>query len=116
MDSKLNNYRNDRLKKKLPVESQILSCAKEELAIKRKLVDQMESFESNYSENMSRISNNMEKLTSTISEGLTMLQHLVVAPASIAQYPYHHQYPAPTYSQSSSAQSYPFNIVEPDSP
>ena len=48
------------MKRKLPVETQLLACAREELAIKKRLVDQMDSFEIEYSENMTKLSANME--------------------------------------------------------
>lgn len=60
LDSKLNNYKQEKLKRKLPVDTQILSCAQEELQIKRQIVDKMDKMDEKYAENMERMSNNME--------------------------------------------------------
>ena len=38
-------YKHERMKRKLSVDAQLLSCAQEELAIKKKLVEQMDTFE-----------------------------------------------------------------------
>ena len=48
LDNKLSTYKYERMKRKLPVDTQLLSCAQEELALKRKLVEQMDSFEKQY--------------------------------------------------------------------
>ncbi len=77
LDAKLSNFKQEKLKRKLPVDSQLLSCAQEELRIKRKLVDQMDRMEKQYSKNMSRLSTNMEKLTNSIANGFSILQNLV---------------------------------------
>ena len=86
LDSKLKNYKQERLKRKLPVDAQLLSCAQEELAIKRRLMEQMEGMEKQYSENMSRLSANMEKLTDSISSGFSML-HMLIGQQPMYPYP-----------------------------
>ena len=60
LDGKLAGYKYERMKRKLPVDTQLLSCAKEELAIKKRLVDQMENFEMQYSAHISKLSDNLE--------------------------------------------------------
>ena len=86
------------MKQKLPVDAQLLSCAHKELAIK-KLVEQMDTFEKQYSESMTKLSDNMEKLTNSISEGFSVLKHFMI-PLPPAPYAYqgNHQFP-PMYSQ-----------------
>ena len=42
LDEKLKNYKQEKLKCKLPVDTQLLCCAKEELKIKKRLVKQMD--------------------------------------------------------------------------
>ncbi len=102
LDGKLNNYRHDRMKRKLPVDTQLLSCAQEELAVKKKLVDQMDKFEKQYSETMTKLSDNMEKLNNSISEGFSVLKHLVISPPpSPYSYQGHHQYPPTMYTSMS---------------
>ena len=69
LDNKLSAYKHKRMKRKLPVDAQQLSCAQEELAIKRKLVEQMDTFEKKYSETMTTLSSHMDKLANSISDG-----------------------------------------------
>lgn len=105
LDSKLKNYKQEKLKRKLPVDAQLLSCAQEELSIKRRLMEQMEGMEKQYSENMSRLSTNMEKLTDSISSGFSMLQHMLAGQQPM--YPY----PPPPQPQSNCFQSFPLSYA-----
>ena len=43
LDSRLKKYKQDKLKRKLPVDMQLLSCVQEKLGIKRRLVENMEN-------------------------------------------------------------------------
>ena len=45
LDGKRSMYKHEQMKRKLSVDAQLLSCAQEELAIKKKLVEQMDTFE-----------------------------------------------------------------------
>ena len=47
LDEKLTNYKQEKLKCKLPVDTQLLCCAKEELKIKKRLVEQMDDMDRN---------------------------------------------------------------------
>ena len=91
LDAKLTGYKREKMKRKLPVDTQLLACAREELAIKKRLVDQMDSFEKQYSDNMTKLSTNMEKLSNSITEGFSMLKHLIAPPHP--SYMYMYQYP-----------------------
>ena len=42
LDTQLKNYKQEKMKRKLPVDSQMLCCAQEKLKIKRRLVEQMD--------------------------------------------------------------------------
>ena len=95
LDGKLAGYKYERMKRKLPVDTQLLSCAKEELAIKKRLVDQMENFETQYSAHISKLSDNMEKLSNTIADGFSLLKHLVVPQQRPYQYHPHSVYNPP---------------------
>lgn len=91
LDSKLKNYK---LKRKLPVDSQILSCAQKELQIKRRIVEKMDKMDEKYAENMEKMSNNMEKLTQSISDGLSLLKQAMTSP----QYPPPNMYHTSAYN------------------
>ena len=71
LDGKLSTYKHEQMKRKLPVDTQLLWCAQEELAIK-KLVEQMDTFQKQYSETMTKLLDNMDKLTNSISEGFSV--------------------------------------------
>ena len=64
----LKNYKQQKMKRKLPVDTQLLGCAQEELKIKRQLVEQMDKMDQMYGENMDKMSRNMEKITESIAD------------------------------------------------
>jgi len=53
------------------VDTQLLTCAKEDISLKKKLVDQMDQMDKIHNEHMQKLSNNMEKLTSSITAGFS---------------------------------------------
>ena len=78
LDDKLKNYKQEKMKRKLPVDTQLLGCAQEELKIKRQLVKQMDKMDQRYAENMDKMSRNMEKLTESIADGFALLKQLMM--------------------------------------
>ena len=76
----LSSYKQEKLKGKLPVDTQLLTCAKEDISITKKLVDQMDQMDKLHNEHMQKLSNNMEKLTSLITTGFSLLQGLLYPP------------------------------------
>ena len=56
LGAKLSNYKQEKLKRKLPVDSQLLNCAKEDIQLKKKLIDQMDRMDKQHSENMNKLS------------------------------------------------------------
>ncbi|MCH9716473.1 MAG: hypothetical protein K0U52_05230 [Gammaproteobacteria bacterium] len=77
LDEKLKTYRHDKMKQKLPVDSQMLGCAQEELAIKRQQVEQVDKMDQRYAETMDKMSQNMKKLTSSIADGFLLLKQMM---------------------------------------
>lgn len=94
LNDKLKNFRQEKLKRKLPVDAQLLDCAKEELAVKKQLVDQMHAMDREYSENMTKLSNNMENLTNSIADGFALLRTLLIRQPQ----PMYPSYPPSMYS------------------
>ena len=87
LDEKLSNYKQEKLKRKLPVDSQL---AKEEIEVKKKrLLDQMDRMDMQYNENMSKLSGNMDRLTSSIVDGFALLRGLLL-PQQPAYHPQQH--------------------------
>ena len=77
LGAQLNDYKQAKLKRKLPVDSQLPNCAKEDVQLKKKLIDQMEQMDRLYNGHMKKLSANMEKLTSLITTGFSLLQGLL---------------------------------------
>ena len=50
LGAQLSSYKQEKLKRKLPVDSQLLNCAKEDLVLKKKLVDQMDQIDQLHNE------------------------------------------------------------------
>jgi len=48
LDGKLRNYKHEKMKRKLPVDTQLLNCAQEELAIKKRLLEQVDKMDQRY--------------------------------------------------------------------
>ena len=65
------------MKRKLPVDAQILGCAQEELVIKRWLVEQVDKMDQKYADTMDKMSQNMEKLTNSIADGFVLLKQMM---------------------------------------
>jgi hypothetical protein len=54
LNEKLKNYKHNKMKRKLPVDVQLLGCAQEELTIKKRLVEQVDRMNQRYAKNMRR--------------------------------------------------------------
>ena len=80
LGAQLNDYKQVKLKRKLPVDTQLLNCAKEDVQLKKKLIDQMDQMDRLHNEHMKKLSANMEKLTSSITTGFSLLQGLLYTP------------------------------------
>ena len=89
LDEKLSNYKQEKLKRKLPVDSQL---AKEEIEVRKRLLDQMDRMEMQYNENMSKLSANMDRLTNSIADGFALLRGLL-----LPQQPAYHSQQHPMY-------------------
>ena len=58
LDNKLNNYKQEKLKRKLPKDGQLLEYAKEDIEMKKQLVNHIEIMEEHYQDNMAKMSAN----------------------------------------------------------
>ena len=92
LSGQLHSYRHQKLKRKLPADMQLLECAQQDLAVKRSLVFQMNEMVKMFMANMTQMSANMDKLTSTISDGFALLRGLLLPQHTQPMYgtlPYH---------------------------
>ena len=78
LNSKLATHKQEKLKRKIPVENQLSNCAQEDLKVKKQLLERMESTDKEYSVNMSKLSSNIEKLTNSIADGFALLRQVML--------------------------------------
>ena len=80
------DYRQKKLKRKLPMDAQLLECAQEELSVKKVMLDRMEKMDKQYMETMDRLSKNMETLTNSIAEGFALMRSSSFPPTAPGMY------------------------------
>ena len=107
LDSKLTNYRQEKLTRKVAMDAQMLSCAQEELAVKKRLVEQIEQMDKQYADNMAKMSKSMEAFSGSIAEGFSLLKTAMLQPAYPPVPPSHYPHQFSHYSSFPSSSSYP---------
>ncbi|XP_070399461.1 uncharacterized protein [Nothobranchius furzeri] len=80
LQAKLRGHRHDRLKRKLPAETQWLNALEEDQRAKKKLIDLLEKSEKQASDNFVKVTNALEMLTTSIAEGFSLLRQVVQPP------------------------------------
>ncbi|CAL9693812.1 unnamed protein product [Knipowitschia caucasica] len=80
LQAKLNGHRHDRLKRKLPAETQWLNALEEDQRVKKKLVDIMENSEKKANDNFAKITNTLNILTTSIADGFSLLRQVMQPP------------------------------------
>lgn len=80
IDHKLCEHRQEKLKRKLPVDQQLLNYAQEDIGIKRRLVEQMEKMDEQYAKSVAGMSKNMAELSQSVREGFSFLKTMFMAP------------------------------------
>ena len=78
LNSKLSNYKQEKLKRKLPVDSQLLSIAQEDSKMKKQMLEQMEGMDKEYCNSMKSLSQNIEKLTESITSGFALFSQVLM--------------------------------------
>ena len=79
LSAQLKGHKSERLKRKLPLESQ-LSISQEELQIKKQMLQRMYTMDKAYSNSMEKLTSSMEKLTGSISDGFALPQRMMCQP------------------------------------
>ena len=80
----------------------MLRCAQEELSVKKRMTEQIHEMDRQYAENMSKMSQNMEKLANSVEEGFSLLKAFMFQPPRSSYQPqshYHQYYPGSHSSQ-----------------
>lgn len=78
--AKLKGHRHERFKRKLPAENQWLNAIEDDKNVKKKLVEIIETSEKQASENFSKITNTLDRLTSSIADGFALMRQVVQTP------------------------------------
>ena len=90
LDAKLRGHKQEKLKRKLSTDNQLLTIAQEEMQMKKRLLDKMDVMDKEHSQHMARLSTSMEQLTGSIADGFVMLREMMQSSALHAQYTPHH--------------------------
>jgi hypothetical protein len=78
------------------MDNQFLNIAQEEIQMKKRLLDKMDSMDKEHSQHMARLSTSMEQLSGSIADGFAMLREMMKSSALPAQYaPQHSSSPVP---------------------
>ena len=93
LDGKLRGHKQEKLKRKLSTDSQLLTIAQEEMQMKRRLLDKMDCMDKEHSQQMARLNTSMEQLTGSIADGFAMLREMMQSSALPAQYTQQHNVP-----------------------
>ena len=117
-NAELKSYKQARLKRSIPLDSQLLDCAKQDIEIKKRIIDQMDKMDKEYCENMKSLSANMDKLTNSIADGFSLLRNLMMPQQ---QPPQHHQqnnqfYLTHNHQQQQQQMPYNFRSYTPQAP
>ena len=120
LNSKLKGYKQEKLKRKLPVDSQMLSMTSEELEIKKKLLEKMDRIDKEHSSHMDRLMTNMERLTSSIADGFSMFRQMMQQQYPMPQhytsagpsYPMYSRAPVPTTTMESNTSGGQFSFTQ----
>ncbi|XP_022057211.1 uncharacterized protein LOC127536732 [Acanthochromis polyacanthus] len=82
LEAKLRGHKHDRLKRKLPAETQWLHALEEDQRVKKKLVDLLESSEKQAADNFAKMTNTLNMLTTSIAEGFSLLRQVMQPPSA----------------------------------
>ena len=77
LNEKLKGYKGEKLKRKLPLDSQLLTISQEELEIKKQLLEKMDNMDKVYTNQMDKLTSNLEKLTGSISDGFSLMRQIM---------------------------------------
>lgn len=67
----------EKLKRKLPLDTRLRSVEQEELAIKKQLLEKMNDMDTEYSNHMGRLNTSMKKLAGSIAEGFALMRQVM---------------------------------------
>ena len=97
----LKNRRDKKLSSKLSMDTQLLNISKEELSLKRKLVQQLEKPEEEFNTGMNKVLKSAENLSSCIQQTVGILAHLDNQQQATYQQQYRPPFSPPSFNHQS---------------
>ena len=106
LNSTLSTYKQQKMKKKMGADTQMIQFAERELEIKEKMMERLESMSQDHRDTMNLLTTNLKMLSDTVTNAFSMLQqslqqrlgpsHLQPFPAASPSYGHHYaQYASP---------------------
>ena len=83
LNTRLKGYRQEKLKRKLSVDAQLLNISQEDIKIKKRIITKIEDMDKKHEENMKKMTSNMQKLIGSIVEGFAMLRQVMLQPCAM---------------------------------
>ena len=73
----LKNHKSEKLSSKSGAEAQMLLCYKDDLNLKRKMIENREASEENFKEGISKVKETIERMGTAITQSVQLLSELV---------------------------------------
>ena len=86
----LKNHRSQKLSTRMGAEFQMLQFAKEDLNLKRKLLEQLEKLDADFNQNIAKVGRTMDTISNVTQQCLGVLGNLVKGPQHYGQF--HHNF------------------------
>ena len=86
----LKNHRSQKLSTRMGAEFQMLQFAKEDLNLKRKLLEQLEKLDADFNQNIAKVGHTMDTISNVMQQCLGVLGNLVKGPQHYGQF--HHNF------------------------
>ena len=86
----LKNHRSQKLSTRMGAEFQMLQFAKEDLNLKRKLLEQLEKLDADFNQNIAKVGRTMDTISNVMQQCLGVLGNLVKGPQHYGQF--HHNF------------------------
>ena len=86
----LKNRRSKKLSKRMGAESQMVQFAKEDLNLKRRLLEQLEKSDADFNQNIAKVGRTMDTISNVMQQCLGVLGNLVKGPQHYGQF--HHNF------------------------
>ena len=80
LNSTLDSYKQQKLKKKMPADTQLVHFAEEELLIKKQMMERFESVSKDHKDTMNQLTSNLKTLSDSVTNAFSVLQQILLHP------------------------------------